>query len=355
MRGHGVTPWELRPWELLADRYDVRVLVTDHNLFDASTLRIDSVAIRSRRGMLPPGKVGDLGILAIGDRYIGLERRVRGTQIVHALELGVPWSGQPALLKDKLGFKLALTVWETIPLLDAYRYPRGRGYRRAALKATDLFLATTERARASLLLEGVSPDRIEVVPPGIDVSRFGGVPRRPETIVSVGRLVWEKGHQDVVRALAAIRHGVVPGTTPKLLIVGDGPERERLQNHAVELGVGDLVTFANVPYEQMPDVFSSASLLVLGSLTTPVWEEQFGMVLAEAMAARVPVIAASSGAIDEVVGADGMFFCPGDWLGLARALVAARPPLASEGRIARYSIEAAAERLSVAYDRLLAL
>jgi glycosyltransferase involved in cell wall biosynthesis len=100
---------------------------------------------------------------------------------------------------------------------------------------------------------------------------------------------------------------------------------------------------------------------VLASLPTPFWEEQFGMVLAEAMAAHVPVVAASSGAIPEVVGASGTLFAPGDWRGLADAL--ARGPLAAEPgsrrvpeaeRLERYSSAAAAARLRVAYDELLA-
>jgi glycosyltransferase involved in cell wall biosynthesis len=353
LRGHGVTPWELRPWQLLQDRFDVSVLVTERNRFDLEDMHLPLRHTRSRRGLLPRGRVGDLGVLAVGDRYVGLEQHLRDADVVHALELGVPWSGQPASLKAQLGFKLVLTVWETIPLLDAYRYRRGRGYRQAALAAADLFLATTERARAALLLEGVSAERIQVAPPGIDAERFGGAGGPRDTIVSVGRLVWEKGHQDVLRALAAIRHGVVPGEAPPLLIVGDGPERERLQRHADELGVGDLVTFASVPYDEMPALLSRARMLVLASLTTPVWEEQFGMVLAEAMAAGVPVVAADSGAIPEVVGTDGTLFRAGDWIGLARTLVAPAPRLASADRVSSYSIEAAAERLNAAYDHVL--
>ena len=83
------------------------------------------------------------------------------------------------------------------------------------------------------------------------------------------------------------------------------------------------------------------------------------MVLAEAMAAHVPVVAASSGAIPEVVGASGTLFAAGDWVGLARTL--ADGPLAGApgarrvpepDRLERYSSTAAAARLRAAYDRL---
>jgi glycosyltransferase involved in cell wall biosynthesis len=93
----------------------------------------------------------------------------------------------------------------------------------------------------------------------------------------------------------------------------------------------------------------------------PYWEEQFGMVLAEAMAARLPVVAAASGAIPEVLGGYGTTFAPGDWVGLAEALAAG--PLAMQpGRraepvpilVERYSCAAAAQRLGEAYADVLA-
>ena len=354
LRGHGVTPWELRPWELLADRFDVTVLETRSNRFDASSLAVARSRVRAVRDLLPAGRVGDLATQVAGDRYLGLADSLAGAEVVHALELGVPWSGQPAALKQRLGFRLVLTAWETIPLLGAFRYPRGRRYRAQALAAADLFLAATERARDALLLEGVDAARVEVSPPGIDVERFAVVERRPETVVSAGRLVWEKGHQDVLRAVAALRRGLVEGVAPRVELLGSGPEEARLRRHASELGVGDLVTIRSVSYDEMPAALARASRLVLASLATPVWEEQFGMVLAEAMAAGVPIVASSSGAIPEVVGDAALLFTPGDWRGLAAALVDPRAPVPSPERVARFSNAAAAERLAAAYERVLA-
>ena len=354
LRGHGVTPWELRPWELLQDEFDVVCLVTRRNRFDRETLALPIEYVRTVRDLLPRGRLGDLAVRVPGDRYLGLEKHLRGAAIVHSLELGNPWSGAPAALKPKLGFSLLLSVWETIPLRDAYRYPRGRSYRRDALGATDLFLATTERARDALVLEGASRERIEVCPPGIDLGRFAVLERRPEVVVSIGRLVWEKGHQDVLRALAAIRAGVVSGAAPRLLVIGSGPEAARLRKHADELGVGDLVELGTASYEDMPAVYARASTLVLASLPTSVWEEQFGMVLAEAMAAGVPIVAAASGAIPQVLGGAGATFRAGDWVELARLLAGPPPPAAPRELAATYSTAAAAERLRGAYRHVLA-
>jgi glycosyltransferase involved in cell wall biosynthesis len=327
-----VTPWELRPWELLTDRFDVTCVLTRRNRFE-SGVGLDLRTVRTVRDLLPSGRLGDLLVLGPGDRYLGLERALRGADIVHSLELGNPWSGQP-------------------PLLDAYRYPRGRRYRAAAIEAADLFLATSTKARDVLLLEGVEAERIVLCEPGIDAARFSDLPRHPDAVVSIGRLVWEKGHQDAIRAIAAIRRGLVLGEAPALVIVGRGPERDRLEAHARELGVGDLVTFRSVPYGEMPALLATATTLVLASLTTPVWEEQFGMVLAEAFAAGVPVVAARSGAIPEVVAQSATLFTPGDWLELARALVGA-PVAADPALVERYSTVKAAGRLEAAYARVL--
>ena len=207
-----MNPWELRPWEELAGRYDVSYLRSGAGWFDDSLLRLPAAPAKTLRQRLPRGRVGDALVRVPGDRYLGLEALLRGADIVHSQELGYWYSAQAARLRAKLGFKLVLTVWETIPFLSAYRNVRTRRYRTAVLRETDLFLAATERARAALLLEGAAPERVRVAPPGIDIERFRSAqPVRQDThvVLSAGRLVWEKGHQDVLRAVAALRRGVV--------------------------------------------------------------------------------------------------------------------------------------------------
>jgi glycosyltransferase involved in cell wall biosynthesis len=109
----------------------------------------------------------------------------------------------------------------------------------------------------------------------------------------------------------------------------------------------------------MPALYASASALVLASLPTRGWEEQFGMVLVEALAAGTPVIACSTGAIPEVLGDDGTLVAAGDWLGIAQALgdaVAGTPAARTDvdrERLERFSSAAAAERLRVVYAELL--
>lgn len=356
LRGHSANPWDLRPWERLTDHFDIRVVATRSNAFDLDSLALPVERVGAVRDLLPKGRAGDLAALVAGDRYLHLEDALRGADVVHAAEIGVPFSHGPALLRDRLGFKLVLTVWETIPFGEAYRRFRGRRQRRETIPRVDLFLAATERARRMLLLEGAPPERIEVAPPGIDTARFATTPPPASHVVaSVGRLVWEKGHQDVLRAVAWLRRG---GRDVSALVVGAGPERDRLQAHVQELGLADAVQWrAAVAYDDMPAVFAGASCFVLASLPTPLWEEQFGMVLAEAAAAGLPIVAAASGAIPEVLRGHGTLFPPGDWHALAEALepiVSSAPARVRPEELVRlYSTEAAAERYAVAYVRAL--
>lgn len=367
LRGYSANPWDLRPWELIADRFDVSCLVTPSNEFERDALPVAARPARALRDRLPAGRLGRAAAYALGDRYADLETELAGADIVHSAELDTWFSAQAARLRSRLGFRLVLTVWETIPALEAYRWRRDRRYRRRVIHAADLMLPATERARGTLLLEGVEPERLEVCYPGVDTDRFTSSPVRVgdddvHLIVSPGRLVWEKGHQDVIRAIAALRRGLLGAAPPvRLLIVGSGPEEKRLKQHARELGLEEHVEFRpGVPYAEMPAVYHAASGMVLASLPRRGWEEQFGMVLAEAMASGTWIAAARSGAIPEVVGDQATLFEPGDWFGLAAVLrdgPLSRPPgervVHDPERVERFSLAAAADRLAAVYARLL--
>jgi glycosyltransferase involved in cell wall biosynthesis len=381
VRGHVVTPWELRPWMELPDRFEVRCLLTGSNRYSPpSELRYTNV--RSLRDLLPSGAVGDVLAQLVGDRYLGADDAFAWADIVHAEELGYWFSADAARRRRRGGFRLVQTVWETLPLLSSFRNRLARHHRTVVLAETDLFLAATARAALALRLEGVTDSRIRVCSPGIDVERFAqarpSTPPRAHVILSPGRLVWEKGHQDVIRAAALLHRGVVTSPTgaqlhPRVLVVGSGPEGGRLRAHAEELGIGPSVEIRSAPYDEMPSLFGAASAMVLASQAVATgqhhpfdrphafWEEQFGMVLAEAIASGLAIIATTSGAIPEVLaGASVPLIAPGDWVGLAQALADGpldRSPGArvtyDPALIEQYSTSAAAARLTDAYDTLL--
>lgn len=387
VRGHLVTPWELRPWMALpADRFDVGYLSTESNNFDPSSLELRAEPVGALRDRFPKGVAGEIATGLLRDRYTkGADDAFARADIVHAEELSFWFAADAARRKAKHKFKLVQTVWETLPFLETYRSKGAAKFRTEVLAATDLYLPATERARVALRLEGVPEEKILVSPPGIDAARFtaaaterrGPAPAE-HVILSPGRLEWQKGHHDVLRAVALLHRGVVTladGTvvTPRLRIVGAGPEEGRLKAYANELGVADAVTWGSVPYPEMPQVFADASCLLLGSQSSGTggfhpfdvprifWEEQFGMVFAEAMAAGLDIIATSNGAIPEVLDGQGTLVPAGDYIGMAQALAAgplARPPgqrvAYPSSLIERYSTDAAASRLAAAYERVLA-
>jgi len=146
--------------------------------------------------------------------------------------------------------------------------------------------------------------KVEVVHNGVDVDRFKplpralplrtrlGLPLEARVLVSVGRLVGWKGLRVIVAALAQLPQDV------HYLVVGDGPDAERLREQAFGLGVAARVHFCGrVVHDELPQVLAQADLLVQPSLG----EESFGITLVEAMACALPVLASCQGGMTEIV------------------------------------------------------
>ena len=379
VRGHLVTPWELRPWLELPVEFEVGCLLTRSNQFTPAE-GLKYIEVRSLRDLLPPGSIGEAAAGALGDRYVSAEEAFAWADIVHAEELSFWFSAEAAKRRRRHGFRLVQTIWETLPMLATFRNRHARRNRDLVLSETDLFLPTTERAALALRLEGVPEARIRICPPGIDVDRFRVPPLTTglteHIILSPGRLVWEKGHHDVLRALALLHAGIfTPRDThfpTRLMIIGSGPEEQRLRAYAAELGIGPLVEILSLPYDEMPAAFARASVMVLASLPRAdaayhpfdvpraFWEEQFGLVLTEAMAANLDIIASTSGAIPEVLaGTSAQLVAPGDWIEIARRLATGALHRLPGERVQypddvveRFSTSAAAARLANAYNQL---
>lgn len=133
-------------------------------------------------------------------------------------------------------------------------------------------------------------------------------PSQPALVIGyVGRLVEEKGLELLLHAASRL---IGPWT---MQILGDGPDRDRLEKVAQWLGIGPRVVFdEKMPSTHLPHYFSGLDVLVLPSVTRANWKEQFGRVLIEAMACDVVTLGARSGAIPEVIGDAGLTFAEGD-------------------------------------------
>jgi glycosyltransferase involved in cell wall biosynthesis len=133
------------------------------------------------------------------------------------------------------------------------------------------------------------------------------VPGTPFTLGYLGRLVEDKGLTLLVEALASLPEYC------RLVLIGDGPMQQTLEAQARQLQIRDRITFqAAVPTYAVPTELQHMDVLVLPSLTRPNWKEQFGRVLAEAMACETPVIGSTSGEIPHVIGEAGLVFTEGN-------------------------------------------
>jgi glycosyltransferase involved in cell wall biosynthesis len=139
-------------------------------------------------------------------------------------------------------------------------------------------------------------------------SRNARRPSQPALVIGyAGRLVEEKGLEILLHAASKL---VGPWS---MQILGDGPDRKRLEYVAQWLGIAPRVTFDHkLPSTHLPHYISGIDVLVLPSLTRPNWKEQFGRVLIEAMACDVITVGARTGAIPEVIGDAGLTFAEGD-------------------------------------------
>jgi glycosyltransferase involved in cell wall biosynthesis len=212
-----------------------------------------------------------------------------------------------SLMKRFFGYKIVFFTWENL-----MRRPRIPLLEIVNLRSAEGAIAGSVEAKEVLRNKGFS-SLVSVLPQlGVDAERFSKreisslkeqLGLNAFTIGYIGRLVEEKGLMNLLEAVAAIEAEF------KLLLVGRGPLKRKLAERASQLGMSERVVFVDaVAHEEIPNYLSCLDVLVLPSLTTRAWKEQFGHILIEAMACEVPVIGSDSGAIPEVIGEAGLVF-----------------------------------------------
>lgn len=174
------------------------------------------------------------------------------------------------------------------------------------------------RAQAMRLVDPKYWHKFHIVRAGIERPRVkaDGAPEslRPR-LVCVARLSPEKGHAGLLQAFAEL---LSSGLDADLELLGDGPELPRIEAQVRELGIGARVHLrGQVPEEQALSAMSTATAVVLASFM-----EGLPVVLMEALALGVPVVAPCVAGIPELVehGVSGLTFPPGDWARLAQVL-----------------------------------
>ena len=166
---------------------------------------------------------------------------------------------------------------------------------------SDVVIAPTERVKSELISYGVTK-KIIVIPGGIDTEKFTNVEKgllrkkfkiakREKILLYIGRLGKEKSVDFLIRALKLIS----PEAT--LFIVGDGPEKENLKTLSAKLKINKKIIFTGfIEVKDVPKVYADTDVFVFASRT-----ETQGLVIMEAMASFLPIVAVSDAAFETSV------------------------------------------------------
>lgn len=310
LRASHANEFELQNYVPIADKLHIQVITSQTPL---TTISLPSTKLWS------PTDLPDLLLrrqllnrLIGGEQWLlGLDKIIASNAIVHTAETYTPYTHQAVELRKSGEIsKLICTCWETVPHANE-KFARLRKWKQEAYKYIDIFHTPTDRAKQALIAEGVIPNKIIVIPYGVDLSRFYPINlqgltlkdnKRP-LILTVARLEKEKGMEDLE---------IVAESLPQydFLVIGRGSYVPRGQN----------IKTSSVPYSEIHKVYQKADLFFLPSRTTPTWEEQYGMALVEAMACGLPIVTTDSGAIPEVVGDAGIKLPEFDTTGMSQAI-----------------------------------
>ncbi len=255
---------------------------------------------------------------------------LRGYELIH-INKTHPRNSLPAVVAARMSGARAVVATEHLALRPESHFPFGRQIITFLVRCTnrliDRSIAVSELSR-DMLIENyrVPPSKIVAIRNGIDVERFA---RKPDTTALraelglkdgdrvaalVGRFAARKGHNFALRALETVGDRV-PGI--KMVFAGDGELESDLKEEADRLHVADRVVFAGFRRD-VPALLAASDVLIL-----PSEDECLPLVILEAMASGLPVIATDVGGISEAVadGVTGVLIRPRDAEGLAAALV----------------------------------
>jgi glycosyltransferase involved in cell wall biosynthesis len=335
----------------------LRVLVVDHVagvgpfrrkyeiLAADPTLELTVLApdrwIENRREVRPPASVGGYRVLRGTIVWPGYENRafflsgiasaIRRTRpdVLHLME--EPFSLialQAAALCRALQPRARIVFTTFDNLYEGFRYSYRPSWAYALVQRTVHRLSSAGVAACGdagrVLYSRGFCQPIRYVPLGVDVARYAVAPDparrdalglRGFVIGYVGRFLPIKGLAVLADALTTLRGEWT------LLAVGSGPEQSVLESKARQGGWSERLRIpGGVAHEDVPALMALMDVLVLPSVTTPHFREQFGRVLIEAMCARIPLIGSDSGSIPETMGEAGVVVPERDPAALAAAL-----------------------------------
>lgn len=307
------------------------------------------------------------GYLAAGSRAAARVAREGGFDVLHAF-WPIPQSVLGLHAKRKAGLPLVSTFFGVELTWMERQFPFLAPLLRRIVRGSDAVTAISRytAGRLARQVPGVDPAIIPFgaavdAPPEPPAYTWDGA--RPFELLFVGRLVERKGVHLLLGALASLP----AARRPVLHVVGDGPDRAKLEEQAARLGLGAGAAFHGfVPKEELQRRLSTCDAFVLPAVVDAKGDtEGLGVVLIEAMSYARPVIASAAGGIVDIVrdGRNGFLVPPGDAAALAGAVTrmmsdpSAARQLGLNGREdveAGFSWDAIADRLAAIYRAVAA-
>lgn len=290
IRGSFANQFELQNYEPISKDFNITVVTSNDPI---TPINMPTLKLSSPHDMPSiPFKNAFLNRLMTDPHWlIDLESHIEGADIVHVAETYYGYTHQAVeMRRDGQIKRLVSTCWETIPHNNESLGSKGR-WKQEARDTIDLFFTPTVRAKHALIQEGVREDKIAVVRVGVDTKRFTKIDinEKVNNILFVGRFVDEKGVEDALHLAKRFRN-------IHFRFVGSGPI----------LPYGLNTSVSRSPYEHIHKEYQDADILIMPSRSTDTWEEQYGMVLVEAMSSGLPILAADTGSISEVLGNAGI-------------------------------------------------
>lgn len=252
----------------------------------------------------------------IAKQWIQQSRLLKRISLIHCHCDGTLWPlwvGPMfgSLLRVPLVFTIhcsRLATYEPMTKLANLYQPYAQRVERRAIAAADHVITLTQRVANIYLQEGLlREEHISVIPDVIDFHRFrvqksGSektcwyqrlyIPKDKRLLLFAGRVAHEKGWPYLVQAVALLRHLNI-----HLLICGDGPQRQRLEEMIRSLGLEEYITITGfLPYEDMPSIYELADIFVLPSI-----HEELGSSLLEAMSMQRPIVATRVGGVPSII------------------------------------------------------
>ena len=268
--------------------------------------QIDSLRVRHPSYMLLPKISMPLHGRLMYSGSLGLVKKLHRQEPFDCIDAHYVYpDGYAAVqLGRRLGIPVVVSARGTdINLFASFRLIRPKI--RWTLSEAAGVVAVSAALKVAMVALGTPPEKIRVIPNGIDTGRFRpierraareklGLPAEGPCVVAVGNLIPTKGQELLIAALAKL---AMQRPALKLYLVGDGPQKASLEAQAKSLGLGDRVVFAGArPHDELPLWFNAADLSCLASR-----REGLPNVVLESLACGTPVLATRVGGVPEVL------------------------------------------------------